>query len=271
MKNFENSTVLVTGASGGIGSEIARQLAASGARVALHYNSNKSAAEKLKVEPVFQKNGADIFAADLTSEKEVAAMWQSIESEMGPVNTLICNAGYLQEESVLLEDMSIDQWQQTQDRNVLPYFLCMREFFRALKRHPFSNPSAVLVASMSGIWGQPGHCDYAAAKATATYGILPTLKDEIVRIAPQGRVNAVAPGFIQTEMIENKMKDQEGMKKVLQTASLRKVGQPSDVAAAVTFLASPKLSGHITGEIIRLAGGKEGRILFDSDEIELPK
>ncbi len=268
-KSLENSVALVTGSSGGIGSEISRQLAAKGATIAIHYNSNKSAASLLKDEEIFLENGAAIFSADLSREEDVLDMWQKVEGELGPVSTLICNAGYFQEQAIPLQDMSLEQWQKTQDGNVLPYFLCMREFFRALQRHPFSNPSAVLVTSMSGVWGQPYHCDYAAAKAAAAYGILPSLKDEIVKIAPQGRVNAVAPGFIKTGMVANKMKDTEGMKKVLQTASLRKLGEPRDVASAVTFLACPDMSGHITGEIIRLAGGKEGRILFESDEITL--
>lgn len=268
-KSLENSVALVTGASGGIGSAISRQLAAKGARVAIHYNRNKTVASSLNDEEIFRKNGAAIFAADLSREQDVETLWQEVEAELGPVNTLICNAGYLKEEAVPLEDMSVEQWQQTQDGNVLPYFLCMRQFFRSLKQHPFKKPSAVLVGSMSGVWGQPYHCDYAAAKAAAMYGILPSLKDEIVKIAPQGRVNAVAPGFIKTAMVAKKMEDTVGMTKVLQTASLRKFGEPHDVAAAVTFLACPDLSGHITGEIIRLAGGKEGRILFESNEITL--
>ncbi|MBT4642890.1 MAG: SDR family oxidoreductase [Deltaproteobacteria bacterium] len=267
-KNLKNCVALVTGASGGIGGEIARQLADQGAKLAIHYNSNKDAAELLKSEPIFQAEGAEIYQADLTRETEIGEMWHSVESDLGPVTTLICNAGYFNEEHIPLQQMSIEQWQKTQDHNVLPHFLCMREFFRALQRNPISNPSAVLVTSMAGIWGQPYHCDYAAAKAAATYGMLPTLKDEIVKISPQGRVNAVAPGFIKTAMVQNILKDESGIKKVLQTASLRKLGQPADVAAAVTFLASPQLSGHITGEVIRLAGGKEGRVLFEQSEIQ---
>ena len=266
-KSLKGSVALVTGASGGIGSEISRRLARMGAGVALHYHQNAESAKALEAEAVFRENGAVTVQADLTREDDVARMWQTIEARLGPVKTLICNAGYLKEEAVPLQKMSLSQWQTTQERNVLPYFLCMREFFRRLAIHPFHDPSAVLVASMSGMWGQPYHCDYAAAKAAATHGILPSLKDEIVRIAPQGRVNAVAPGFIKTAMVENKMKNREVMTQVLQTASLRKFGTPADVASAVAFLASPALSGHITGEIIRLAGGKEGRVLFEMDEI----
>lgn len=261
---------MVTGASGGIGSKIARGLAKMGARVAIHYNNNESAARDLASQEIFQTWGANIFQADLTREQAVVNLWQAVEKDLGGVNTLICNAGYLNEEPVPFRDMSLAQWQKTQDRNVLPYFLCMREFFRGLDRHPFYEPSAVLVTSMSGVWGQPYHCDYASAKAAATYGILPSLKDEIVKIAPLGRVNAVAPGFVLTGMVANKMKNETTMKKVLQTASLRKFALPEDVAASVCFLANPRLSGHITGEVLHLAGGKEGRILFEAEEITLP-
>lgn len=261
---------LVTGASGGIGAAIARSLANAGATVALHYNTSRSAALDLAGEAVFQRAGCEVFEADLSQETAVAGMWRRIEHELGPVDTLICNAGYLDETQRPIQSMSLEQWSRTIDRNLTTTFLTIREFFRGIVQHRMSDPSAVLIASMSGVWGQPGHCDYAAAKAALVGGMLPTLKDEIAKIAPLGRVNAIAPGFVITSMIHNKLKDKNAMTKVLQTTSLRKFGIPDDVAKLATFLASNSLSGHISGETIRLTGGKEGRILYEPSEIPMP-
>ncbi|GAA6208485.1 hypothetical protein NBRC116601_17780 [Cognatishimia sp. WU-CL00825] len=185
------------------------------------------------------------------------------------IHDFVCNAGYLQEEQVPLVDMSLSQWNTTVDRNLTSVFLSTRGYLGQLKNASVQDPSVVLIGSMSGVWGQPGLADYSAAKSAMTNGLLPTLKDEIIRLAPQGRVNLVAPGFVRTRMIKAKLDAEEEMKKVLQTASLRKFATPEDVANAVAFLISGQLSGHITGEIVRLVGGKEGRVLFDLSEIQV--
>ncbi len=266
--NLQGRNVMVTGASGDIGAAISRALAAGGAHVFLHYHSSKDRVEALAQETVFQANGATIIRADLTQEAEVQQMFATIADGPG-LHDLVCNAGYLQETQVALADMSLQQWTTTLDRNLTSTFLSLRAYLRQLPTTQITDPAVVLVGSMSGVWGQPGHTDYSVAKAGMTNGFLPTLKDEIIRIAPQGRVNLVAPGFVRTRMIETKLAAKEEMAKVLQTASLRKFATPEDVANAVAFLISGQLSGHITGEVIRLVGGKEGRVLFDTSEIEL--
>ncbi len=198
-------------------------------------------------------------------------MFDEIESAAGHVGVMICNAGRLVEAPVPLARMTLEQWNDTLEQNLTGTFLTLRRFMQGLEASGIPDPSVVIVGSMSGVWGQPGHSDYAAAKAALVHGLTPTLKDEIVRIAPQGRVNAIAPGFIVSPMIRNKLQETETMRKVLQTASLRKFGLPEDVAAMATFLASNRLSGHITGEVVRMAGGKEGRVLFEPDEIDMER
>jgi 3-oxoacyl-[acyl-carrier protein] reductase len=267
-KNLQGRNVMVTGASGDIGAAIARVIASMGAHVYLHYHSSKDRVEALAREGIFQSSGATILGADLTSEDDVDNMFASLAAGT-TIHDVVCNAGYLQQEQVPLVDMSLEQWHRTMDRNANATFLTLRAYLRQLVNGPVLDPAIVLIGSMSGVWGQPGHADYAAAKGSMTSGLLPTLKDEIVRIAPQGRINLVAPGFVRTKMIESKLQATAEMIKVLQTASLRKFATPNDVASAVAFLISGQLSGHITGEVIRLVGGKEGRILFRPEEIEM--
>jgi 3-oxoacyl-[acyl-carrier protein] reductase len=116
----------------------------------------------------------------------------------------------------------------------------------------------VFVGSTAGVFGEAGHADYAAAKSAITGGLLLSLKNEIVRIAPRGRVNAVAPGWTETPMTRG-LVDPDQVRAVSRTMALRKVASPNDVAAQVVVLASDRLSGHVTGQLVVVAGGMEGR------------
>lgn len=268
--NMRGSIALVTGASGDIGAEIARFLAAEGVSVALHYHRNKESVSTLSTELSQLKDvKSTIVQADLTNEDEVEKLWNHVEEKLGPVDILIANSGTYRTEQIAIQNMQLKEWNNTITTNLTAYFLCFKAFFKSIEKNEIIAPSAVMVGSMSGMWGDIGHCDYAASKAAITNGLLPTLKDEIVKIAPEGRINAVAPGFINTQMIADVQKDKSRVRKVLQTASLRRIGTVQDVAAMVTFLASNQLSAHITGEIVKLKGGKEGRILFDENEINI--
>jgi 3-oxoacyl-[acyl-carrier protein] reductase len=110
------------------------------------------------------------------------------------------------------------------------------------------------------VFGEAGHADYAAAKSAITGGLLLSLKNEIARIAPLGRVNAVAPGWTESPMTRG-LVDPEHVRAVSRTMALRKVAQPEDIAAQVVVLASDTLSGHVTGQLIVAAGGMEGRVV----------
>jgi len=144
----------------------------------------------------------------------------------------------------------------------------MREFFRGIVRHKLADPAAVLIGSTAGIFGEAGHADYAAAKAGLIYGLARSLKNEICRLAPRGRVNVVSPGWIFTPMTKRFAADPERVRRVLQTIPLRKVGRPHDVAMAVVYLASSHLSGHVSGQILTVSGGMEGRMLYNPEEID---
>jgi 3-oxoacyl-[acyl-carrier protein] reductase len=122
----------------------------------------------------------------------------------------------------------------------------------------------VLVGSTAGIFGEAGHADYAAAKSAIIQGLLLSLKNEIVRIAPRGRVNAVCPGWTVSPMTRTTLEDPTVLERATRTMALRKVAEPEDIARQVVALASDEISGHVTGQIVVVAGGMEGRLLHST-------
>ena len=133
------------------------------------------------------------------------------------------------------------------------------------------DPAIVMIGSTAGEFGEAGHADYAASKSGLMNGLLASLKNEIVEVAPQGRINAVCPGWTLTSMARKLTQDPEAMKRALQTIPLKKFGKPKDVAAAVVFLSSGLLAGHITGQALFVDGGMEGRVLHAAGDIDLEK
>jgi 3-oxoacyl-[acyl-carrier protein] reductase len=258
--------VLVTGASGGIGGEIARLFAAEGARVVLHFGRHKDRALALA-----EELGAASIAlgADLTNEADVQRLFSDAQSKVGPIDVLVANAGLWPPENAPVVQMPLEQWRRTIDVNLTSVFLSAREFFRGIARYGLEEPAAVLIGSTAGIFGEAGHADYAAAKAGLAYGLTGTLKNEICRLAPRGRVNAVCPGWTFTPMTDRFKAQSDQVRRALQTMPLRKIARPRDVAMAVLYLASSRLSGHVTGQILTVAGGMEGRVLYQPDEIDI--
>ncbi|MHB1427032.1 MAG: SDR family NAD(P)-dependent oxidoreductase [Gemmataceae bacterium] len=258
-----NRVVLVTGASGGIGGELVRALAVENARVVAHFNEHGDAVREL----AHELGGACVpFGADLTLEAEVERLFAEVEAGLGPVEILIANAGFWPTEDVPLQHMTLKQWDNTLSVNLTSVFLCMREFFRGIVRHHIADPAGVLIGSTAGIFGESGHADYAAAKAGLIYGLARSLKNEICRLAPRGRVNVVCPGWTLTSQKQSSL-DPAKLQRAKQTIPLRKIGRAQDVAMAVIYLASSHLSGHVSGQILTVSGGMEGRVLYRPDEI----
>jgi 3-oxoacyl-[acyl-carrier protein] reductase len=262
---LSNRVVLVTGASGGIGGEVVRAFVAEGARVVAHFSEHGDRAQAL----AHELGAACVpLGADLTLEAEAERLFAEVEVGLGPVEVLVANAGYWPAEDIPLERMTLKQWDNTLAVNLTSVFLCMREFFRGIARHRLQDPAAVLIGSTAGMFGEAGHADYAAAKAGLTYGLARSLKNEICRLAPRGRVNVVCPGWTVTPLTRGLSADPAAVRRVLQTVPLRKIGRAHDVARAVVYLASSHLAGHVSGQILTVSGGMEGRVLYSPEEVD---
>jgi len=244
--------VLVTGGAGGIGQAVVRGFAAEGARVAVHYRTNADAAKALAEEV-----GGVALQSDLRDEDEADALVPRAVELLGTLNACVANAGVWPSEDRPLWNLDLERWNETIGSNLTVTFLTARAFLRHATAT--KSGSLVLVGSTAGIYGEAGHADYAAAKGGIITGLLLSAKNEAARIGDGVRVNAVAPGWTVTPMIGEKGLDEARVERVTSTMSLKKLGTPQDVAAAVVMLASDRVSGHISGQVITVAGGMEGR------------
>lgn len=244
--------VLVTGGAGGIGTAVCRSFAAEGARVTVHYRTSAAGAEALASEI-----GGVAIGADLRNPDEVDALFERAVSETGRLDVCVANAGVWPRDDRPVWEIDPRRWRDTLDSNLTSTFLTARAFLR----HAAATGSGalVLVGSTAGLFGEAGHSDYAAAKGAIISGFLLSLKNEAARIGPDVRVNAVAPGWTVTPMIGDKGLDPDHVARVTSTMALKKLGRPEDVAAQVVVLSSQRLSGHLSGQVITVAGGMEGR------------
>jgi 3-oxoacyl-[acyl-carrier protein] reductase len=247
--------VLVTGGAGGIGTAISRGFAAEGARVAVHYRRSAAAAEQLAADI-----GGVALAADLTVEADADGLVPAAAAALGRLDVVVACAGAWPRPDVPVGEMTLQRWRETLDANLTATFLTARAFARHVAGT--ETGSLVMVSSTAGRFGEAGHADYAAAKAAISGGLLLSLKNELVAVAPGARVNVVAPGWTVTPMTEGRL-DRTAVDRATATMALRKVATVDDIAAAVMWLASDRAAGHVTGEVVTVAGGMEGRLLHD--------
>lgn len=267
---LKGQTVLITGASGGIGSAIARAFAAEGAKLVLHCHRNRAGALKLQRElsPVESL----VVAGDLTKEAAVKKLFAQAVKRFGRVDTLVANAGWWETRDVPFHNLSLKQWRLTVDGVLTSAFLSTREFFRIAAKQKRGN--AVLIGSTAAVFGEAGHADYAAAKSALAFGLTRTLKNELPRLAPHtkdycgGRINCVCPGWTVVPRNAARLDDAKIIRNVTATMALPKIARPEDMANAVVFLSSDALAGHITGQTLVIAGGMEGRMLWQPEEID---
>ena len=249
---LKGKVVLVTGGAGGIGTQISKAFSEEGAKVIVHYHQSEKNAEKLTKEL-----GCKAIKADLTDSNQASSLFeQAIEME-GKIDVCIANAGFYPKQSTNLWNIDDKRWNETINTNLSLTFNTSREFLKHTSKT--KQGSLVLVGSTAGIYGEAGHSDYAAAKGAIISGLLKTLKNEVAQIGDRIRINAVAPGWTITD---DKLKDEldnSNVKKITSTMALKKLATPEDVANSIVMLASDKLSNHVTGQIIEIAGGMEGR------------
>jgi len=248
--------VLVTVASRGIAAASEYAFPAEGAKVVVHYHRGRERAEAVAAE----LGGAPVLNADLTVEADVDALFDAARQALGRVDVCAAVAGVWPRDDQPVWELPLERWHATLDANLTASFLTARAFLREVERN--GSGSLVLVGSTAGLFGEAGHADYASAKSAILVGLLLSLKNEIVRIAPRGRVNAVAPGWTESPMTRG-LVDEERVRSVSRTMALRKVARPEDVARQVVVLASDELSGHVTGQVVVVAGGMEGRMLHE--------
>jgi 3-oxoacyl-[acyl-carrier protein] reductase len=254
---LDGKRVLVTGASGGIGSACARAFAAEGARLALHWHRGRERAEALAGElddPV-------LVQADLTYEQEVERLFAETSDALGGLDVCAAVAGVWPAEDVPVWELELERWEDTLRTNLTATFLTARGFLREVAVSGHGN--LVLVGSTAGLFGEAGHADYAAAKSAVVGGLLASLKNEVVRVAPSARVNAVCPGWTVSPMTRSTLEDPSVLERATRTMALRKAAVPEDVARQVVALASDEISGHVTGQVVVVAGGMEGRVLHE--------
>jgi 3-oxoacyl-[acyl-carrier protein] reductase len=244
--------VLVTGGSGGIGTAVCRAFAAEGCGVAVHYHTAQSAAEDLAA-----ALGGVALGADLRREEEADSLVRRAVGALGRLDVCVAAAGIWPSADVPLWEMSLERWEETLAANLRVTFLTARAFLRHAATAGAG--SLILVGSTAGIFGEAGHSDYAAAKGAILSGLLLSLKNEAARIGV--RVNAVAPGWTRTPMIGAEGLDEAKVARITATMALKKIARPEDIAPQVVALAGDNISGHVTGQVVVIAGGMEGRLV----------
>ncbi|KAI9504254.1 hypothetical protein GGI25_002491 [Coemansia spiralis] len=251
--------VFVTGASGGVGLATSRAFLEQGAKVTLHYNSSPST-----LQPLLDAYPGVSCAvkATVSDEAEIKKAFEQAVHALGPVQVLVVNHGIWPSDAIPVKDMSLKHWRRTIDVNLTGAFLAIRQYMYQLVEHNVQrNVAIVMVGSTAGKFGEWYHADYSASKSAMMYGLTLSLKNEIVQFCPRGRVNTVAPGWIRTPMAESALKSKEVVERAFATSPLNKVSEPDDIACAIMFLASERAAGNITGHVVDVNAGMEGRVI----------
>ena len=245
MENTAVKTALVTGASRGIGAAIAKKLAARGFMVIINYGHSSAAAEEVKNQIEQAGGQAVLMQGDVSSGDDVDRMFKDIKKTWGRLDVLVNNAGINRD--TLLVRMKEDQWDAVLSTDLKSVFFTTKAAASLMMRQ--RSGSIINIASVVGITGNAGQANYAAAKA----GVIGFTKSVAKELAARGiRVNAIAPGFIETDRTDAiPEKIREGM---LETIPLRRGGKAEDVANAVAFLASDD-AGYIIGQVLKVDGG----------------
>ncbi|RME84163.1 MAG: 3-oxoacyl-[acyl-carrier-protein] reductase [Planctomycetota bacterium] len=240
--DFKGKTVVITGASRGIGKAIAQAFAEKGANLVLVARNGE------KLEEVKREMGNDstlVFPMDVRDGQKVQEAVDAILKERGAIHVLVNNAGITRDN--LLLRMKEEEWQEVMDINCKSVFLWSKGVIRSMIRN--REGSIINISSVVGLSGNPGQTNYAASKA-AIIGFSKSLAKEV---GSKGiRVNVIAPGFVETDMVRHLPKDY--LEKARKEVPLGRLGQASEIAQVCLFLASP-MASYITGAVIQADGG----------------
>ncbi|KAG6375331.1 NAD(P)-binding protein [Boletus reticuloceps] len=240
---------------------------ALGAKVTAHYNTQRD-----PLLPLLQTYPTlHIVQADLADETAVVDLFAALSrSDAGLVQVLVVNHAIADRQRVPVVDMTLARWNRILKGNLTSAFLVCREYLKHLRQassEAKDKAAIVLVGSTAGKFGEAGNADYSVAKSGMMYGLTMTLKNEIVKIAPRGRVNTVAPGWVYTPRVEALLAGAEIRYSALATMPLKKIALPIDVATQIVVLSSSAISGHVTGQVLMVDGGMEGRVLNKPEDI----
>lgn len=243
MKTLQDQVAVVTGASRGIGRAVALALGAQGAKVVVNYASSSGAADTVVEEIAAQGSEALSLQADVSQSEQVETLFKTVLEKWGRVDVLVNNAGITRD--TLLMRMKPQEWQAVIDLNLTGVFLCSRAASKSMLKQ--RSGRMINIASVAGQMGNPGQANYSAAKA----GVIGFTKTVARELASRGiTVNAVAPGFITTDMTQGLEAEP-----ILNMIPLGRYGQPEEVAGMVRFLAADPAAAYITGQVFNVDGG----------------
>ncbi|MCM1985175.1 3-oxoacyl-[acyl-carrier-protein] reductase [Lyngbya confervoides] len=243
MKALAENVAIVTGASRGIGKAIALALAAAGAKVAINYARSSDAADAVVAAIESAGGSAMALQADVSQADQIDALVKRVKDQWGRIDILVNNAGITRD--TLLLRMKPEEWQAVIDLNLTGVFLCTRAVSKIMLKQ--RSGRIINIASVAGQMGNPGQANYSAAKA----GVIGFTKTVAKELAVRGiTVNAVAPGFIETDMTHGLEAEE-----ILKLIPLGRYGKPEEIAGMVQFLAADPAAAYITGQTFNVDGG----------------
>ncbi|NCO75650.1 MAG: 3-oxoacyl-[acyl-carrier-protein] reductase [Cyanobacteria bacterium] len=243
LQRLTDKVAIITGASRGIGKTTAIALASEGAKIVVNYASNSQAADNVVKEIIEAGGDAMAIGADVSQQEAVEAMFKETTNKWGRVDILVNNAGITRD--TLLLRMKLEDWQQVINLNLTGVFLCCKAASKIMLKQ--KSGRIINISSVAGQMGNAGQANYSAAKA-GVIGLTKTLAKEFA--SRNVTVNAVAPGFIETDMTHGLQAEE-----ILKLIPLNRYGKPEEIAGMIRFLAADNASNYITGQVFNVDGG----------------
>lgn len=267
---LDNKVVFLTGASGGIGRAAAEAYAAEGARLVLHGQRQWDELSSWLDEQPWRDRAMAV-KADITDPAQLEAAFAQATDAFGRVDVCVANAGIWPPGDLPLVELDEDRIRAVVEVNLLGSVWTARAFLKQLAavgpRDDGDGACLLFTGSTAGRFGEKGHADYAASKA-GLVGLMLTLKNEIVSLDPYGRVNVVEPGWTVTDMTKRNISDPSVVQRVVRTMPVRQLARAVDIARSLVMLSSPVSARHVSGQVLTVAGGMEGRVLWEEAQVD---